>query len=88
MNAEIRWFLKERRFDVVVTLSRRNLRTLLLKIADPDSRATISRDVESGFRLVLVGESDETHYAQRSPGPMVLWTEAGLQAGLDGDQSA
>jgi hypothetical protein len=88
MNVVIFWLPKMKRLDVRVTLSRRNLRTLLLKLADPDSKRTISRDVEPGLRLEVHAESDEVHYAERPPGQMTLWTEAALQAGLDGEGEA
>ena len=83
MNLELFWVPKKRQLQVVVTLSRRNLRTLLLKIADSDSARTINRHIEEGLMLVLHGESDETHYADRPPGQMALWTEAALQANMD-----
>lgn len=83
MNLEFLLVGKPGRLDVVVTLSRRNLRALLVKIADPDSMKTITREIGPGVRLVLRGESDEMHYADRPPGQMTLWTEAGLQADLD-----
>lgn len=85
MNVVLFWLPKKQRIDVRVTLSQRNLRTLLLKAADPDSSATIARDVEPGLRLEVHAESDAVHYAERAPGQMTLWTEAALQAGLDGE---
>lgn len=83
MNLELFWVPKKRQLQVVVTLSRRNLRTLLLKIADPDAPRTINRHIEEGLLLILRGESDEVHYADRPPGQMALWTEAALQTNMD-----
>ena len=85
MNAVILWQPGRERLILRVILSRRNLRTLLLKVADPDSVATISRDLEPSLRLEVHAEPDEVHYADRAPGQMPLWTEAGLQVGLDGE---
>jgi hypothetical protein len=84
VNVVFLWIPKKERLEVRVTLSRRNLRTLLLKVADPDSKATLTSDVEPGVRLVVQAEPDDVHYAHRPPGQLTLWTEAALQAGLDG----
>ena len=85
MNVVLLWVPKQERIEVWVTLSRRNLRALLVKLGDPDSKKTISRDVEPGMRLYVRAESDDEHYAERVPGQLVLWTELALQAGLDGE---
>lgn len=59
---------------VIVRLSRRNLLSLLTKLDHPESARTIYRDTDGGF-LAVVAESDEAHYKDRQPGPMVGWTE-------------
>ena len=68
---------------IEITLSRRNLLTLLAKIASypPKSACTIKRDCrELGF-LVVKGESDEVHYALRvAPGRMHPDTESAVRA--------
>ena len=56
---------------------------MLVKLADPDSKKAIVRDIDPGMRLVFRGESDEVHYADRPPGQMTLWTEAALQTNMD-----
>ena len=87
MNVELFWLPKLGRIDVRVTLSRRNLRALLIKLKEPESKKAISRDIEPGMRLYVHAESDDVHYAERAPGQMALWTEAALQAGLDGEDA-
>lgn len=49
---------------VTVTLSRRNLRTLLTKLNEPDSKRTIALDriPETGYVLVVKAEDDDVHY--------------------------
>jgi len=84
MNVALDVLPRERRIEVRVTLSRRNLRALLLKLGDADSRATIARDVTPGLLLVVRAENDEEHYRTRDPSRMTLWTEAALQSDLDG----
>lgn len=62
---------------VTVTLSRRNLLTLLAKLDGhpPNSGMTIS----SG-ELTVIAEEDETHYANRPPaGPMHPDTEDAIR---------
>ncbi len=87
MNAVLGW--DDRKGIVVkVTLSRRNLRALLFKVRDPDSKAVIARDVEPGLRLEVRAERDDVHYVDRPPGRMAPWTEAALQADLDGLEDA
>ncbi len=50
---------------VVVTLSRRNLRTLLTKLNEPDSKRTLSinRIPENGHLLTVRAEEDDEHYS-------------------------
>lgn len=50
--------------NVVVTLSRRNLRTLLTKLNDPDSvrTLTLNRIPELGYLLTVRAEEDDVHY--------------------------
>ena len=55
---------------VEVRLSRRNLKTLLLKLDEPSSVNTLIRHVEGGLFLIVIGEDDDTHYGDREPGPM------------------
>ena len=50
-----------------VTLSKRNLQTLLNKLEREDSHRTLFRITEAG-NLVVVAEPDEKHYADRKPG--------------------
>lgn len=54
---------------VVVTLSRRNLQALLLKLDEPESARTLIRDFED-HRLIVRAEDDDVHYADREPGRM------------------
>jgi len=62
--------------QVYVTLSRRNLMTLLTKLEHPESARTIYRDFpDIGCTLVLKAEPDDIHYRNRTPGPMADWTE-------------
>ncbi|MGE0028051.1 MAG: hypothetical protein AB7U07_13200 [Thermoleophilia bacterium] len=79
---------------MVVTLSRRNLRSLLHKLDWPASARTITngdayRDGEpvGDVLLVLRAEEDEEHYARRPapPGPMHPRTERAI---ADGASSA
>ena len=55
---------------VTVTLSRRNLLTLLSKLDQRDSRRMITRRCEDGTQLYVRVEPDEEHYTEREPGPM------------------
>ena len=52
-----------------VTLSRRNLRTLLLKLDEPESAKTIMKHTDAGLVFVRA-EDDEGHYDGRRPGEM------------------
>jgi hypothetical protein len=63
---------------VVVTLSRRNLRTLLAKLDGhpPGSARAIMKDVDRATTLVVRAEEDDAHYADRPPGAMHPLTEA------------
>lgn len=61
-----------------VTLSRRNLQALLLKLDEPESARTLVRTTEEGHLLVVTGESDEDHYAEREAGRMHPREEARL----------
>ena len=77
---------------VVVTLSRRNLLTLLAKVSDPFSARMLAsgnayRDGEEidDINLIVRCEPDETHHADRlPPGPMRPAIEAVIQQ-LGGD---
>ena len=71
--------------QVVVTLSERNLQTLLHKLTVPTSaRTLVSQDVwadrtlQPHGMLVVVAERDETHYAKRPPGRVHPHTELAL----------
>lgn len=50
-----------------VTLSRRNLQTLLNKLDDPESKRTLVKDGD-GSRLVVTAEEDDVHYKDRPEG--------------------
>lgn len=54
---------------VEVTLSRRNLRTLLLKLDRPESAATLFRHCDDGL-LHISAQEDDAHYQGRQPGPV------------------
>jgi len=78
----------------VVTLSERNLKTLLTKLQWPESARTIgSNDVYVDGKMVwgetfdVVAESDEQHYGNRPapPGPMHPKTEEDLRQWRDDD---
>lgn len=55
---------------VTVTLSRRNLVTLLNKLDRPDSLRTLYRDTDDGM-LIVKAETDDEHYQDREPGPVL-----------------
>jgi hypothetical protein len=61
---------------VRVTLSRRNLQTLLLKLDEPSER-TLIRNCD-GVMLYVMGENDEAHYGDRTPGMVHPREEAKL----------
>lgn len=65
---------------IVVTLSERNLRALLLKVDDPHSHRTLVRRTEGDLMLWVTAEKDEDHYVDRQPGRMHPRTEEGLKA--------
>lgn len=52
-----------------VTLSERNIKTLLLKLQTKPSERSIVRRVEGGQTLFLTVESDAEHYKNREAGP-------------------
>jgi hypothetical protein len=79
-----------RPYAAVVTLSRRNLLSLLHKLDLPGSfRAITNTDVEidgafaPAFSFGIAAEDDGEHYAKRDdpPGPMHPQTEAFVRAG-------
>lgn len=61
-----------------VTLSRRNLQTLLYKLDVPESRCTIVRATEGGHYLEVKAEENDVHYGERTPGEMHPREEAQL----------
>jgi hypothetical protein len=61
-----------------VTLSRRNLKTLLLKLDEPASVRTLERLTEEGHFFIITSEEDDIHYGEREPGPMHPREEARL----------
>ena len=73
------------REQVVITLSQRNLLTLLAKLEGfpPRSACTITFPGDDGPSLVVHAESDEEHYATRTapPGRMHPDTEARVRQG-------
>jgi len=69
---------------VELVLSERNLRTLLMNIADEDN--SVVRYTEEGVLFVIRGETNEIHYKDRSAGLMDDETETKLLADeLDSD---
>lgn len=54
-----------------ITLSRRNLLTLLHKLDVPDSRRSIHKD-----GMIVTSEEDNVHYGDATPGRMSADTEA------------
>lgn len=67
MNMEIT-IIPDTQDVVKVTLSRRNLVTLLNKLDDPESHKTLYRHTAPGETLIVVAEEDATHYAKREAG--------------------
>lgn len=51
----------------LVTLSKRNLQTLLSKVDREGSHATLCRETDDGY-LTVHAQSDEVHYRDREPG--------------------
>lgn len=70
-----------------VTLSRRNLLTLLAKLdGNPSlSERTIHRVNEDGDVLQVTAEEDDIHYGKRRPGPMDPDTEEAIRRFVSGD---
>lgn len=67
-----------------VTLSRRNLLTLLLKLDEPESKRTLwRRGSITEPHLTVVAESDEEHYQGREPGEISPRTQAALDQVCD-----
>lgn len=60
--------------DFVITLSKRNLLSLLSKVDDPNSARTLYKRTELGV-IRVVSEDDATHYGSKTPGPMSKETE-------------
>lgn len=66
---------------VGVTLSRRNLESLLAKLDRPgEATRTLMRMTEDGIILTIVAEEDEQHYGDRKPGNMGQDIEVKLAA--------
>lgn len=63
---------------VEVTLSRRNLRTLLLKLDQPSSQKTLFK-LCGDKALMLKAEEDDIHYKDEAPGEMHPREEAQLK---------
>lgn len=84
---KLAFVIERERLRVEIVLSRRNLRTLLAKLADEDSVRTIVRDVADGVRLAVLAEDDDDHYRDRVPGAMAPWTEAQLLLFRDHSES-
>lgn len=70
--------------QVTITLSERNLRAMLHKVTGMgDSARCIVRTMDDGWQLLLRGENDSDHYAQRTPGPMHPLTERVIVRKID-----
>jgi len=67
---------------IFVTLSERNLRTLLYKLTVPGSERTIVTTTEGGKTLYVKAECDSDHYLDHEPGPMSDDTEEFLKKGV------
>lgn len=50
-----------------IELTERNLRVLLAKLQDQDSKRTL---IDPDYRIMVVAVPDEEHYSDRSPGEM------------------
>lgn len=61
---------------LTVTLSRRNLLTLLHKLQMPGSARTIIKSADDDTRVCIQAATDAEVYADRDPGPMHPDTEA------------
>jgi hypothetical protein len=55
---------------IEITLSKRNLETLLEKL-NWDSKRTLCIDTPEGITLQVKAEPNEIHYATREPGPIL-----------------
>ena len=55
---------------IIVSLSKKNLLTLLSKLGREDSSRTLVKDMKDGVRLFVVAEPDEEHYGTTTPGKM------------------
>lgn len=64
---------------VKISLSERNLRTLLAKLDEPESARTLYRRTFEGL-LIVTAEKDEEHYKDREPGEVHPREEAKLAA--------
>lgn len=88
MNVEVKGEL------IKVTMSRRNLQTLLFKLDEPSSKRTLLKQVDGGM-LVVQAEEDADHYGYKHPGVVhpreeaklnvVNWKKRYLQACDDAD---
>lgn len=54
--------------SINVTLSRRNLETLLSKLGRGGSACTLFSEAENGWTLIVTAETDELHYSNRVAG--------------------
>lgn len=70
----------DRNGNVFVTLSRRNLLTLLHKLDKPGSARELMLFSPIYGALSVKAEEDAEHYADRTPGPMTEDTEAFIAA--------
>lgn len=67
---------KGAKYTVHVTLSRRNLISLLTKLDWESSHCTVERETDAGY-LIVTSEKDEAHYgSDREPGEMHPQTES------------
>jgi len=64
---------------IEITLSRRNLLSLLHKLEMPGSARTIVKYSEDGEEVYVIAETDEIVYADRPPGNMHPETEQFVQ---------
>lgn len=55
-------------YEIKITLSERNLRSLLNKLKRDDSAHTIQKYGPRGTLFSIVAEKDEPHYGARVPG--------------------
>jgi hypothetical protein len=71
-------------FQTRVTLSRRNLKTLLAKLDGfpKDSACVITKTDDGDHYLIVRAEEDEVHYGKRGygPGPMHPTTERRIES--------